>query len=52
MNRQKKHTQAFVLVALLFLLFGGLTVLIQLLLPHLRDVFQLHYSDAAYILLS
>ncbi|EFS98690.1 glucose/galactose transporter [Capnocytophaga ochracea F0287] len=52
MNRQKKHTQAFILVALLFLLFGSLTVLIQLLLPHLRDVFQLHYSDAAYILLS
>ena len=52
MNRQKKHTQAFILVALLFLLFGALTVLIQLLLPHLRDVFQLRYSDAAYILLS
>ena len=52
MNRQKKHTQAFILIALLFLLFGGLTVLIQLLLPHLRDVFQLRYSDTAYILLS
>ncbi|GJH41055.1 glucose/galactose MFS transporter [Capnocytophaga sp. HP1101] len=52
MNKQKKHTKAFLLIALLFFLFGGLTVFIQLLLPHLRDVFQLRYSDAGYILLS
>lgn len=49
MSKKKLCTKAFIFVAILFFLFGGLTVLIQLLLPHLRDVFGLNYTRTGLI---
>ena len=49
MSKKKLCTKAFIFVAILFFLFGGLTVLVQLLLPHLRDVFGLNYTRMGLI---
>ena len=49
MSKKKLCTKAFIFVAILFFLFGGLTVLVQLLLPHLRDVFGLNYTRSSLI---
>lgn len=49
MSKKKLCTKAFIFVAILFFLFGGLTVLVQLLLPHLRDVFGLNYTRTGLI---
>ena len=49
MSKKKLCTKAFIFVAILFFLFGGLTVLVQLLLPHLRDVFGLNYTHTGLI---
>lgn len=49
MSKKKLCTKAFIFVAILFFLFGGLTVLVQLLLPHLRDVFELNYTRTGLI---
>ena len=49
MSKKKLCTKAFIFVAILFFLFGGLTVLVQLLLPHLRDVFELNYTHTGLI---
>lgn len=51
MSKKKLCTKAFIFVAILFFLFGGLTVLVQLLLPHLRDVFGLNYTRTGLIVL-
>lgn len=50
MNRSKKCIRAFVFIAILFFLFGGITVLVQLLVPHLKDIFELNYTQAGFIL--
>ena len=49
MSKKKLCTKAFIFVAILFFLFGGLTVLVQLLLPHLRDIFGLNYTRTGLI---
>ena len=49
MSKKILCTKAFIFVAILFFLFGGLTVLVQLLLPHLRDVFGLNYTRTGLI---
>lgn len=49
MSKKKLCTKAFIFVAILFFLFGGLTVLVQLLLPHLRDIFELNYTRSSLI---
>ena len=49
MSKKKLCTKAFIFVAILFFLFGGLTVLVQLLIPHLRDVFGLNYTRTGLI---
>ena len=49
MSKKKLCTKAFIFVAILFFLFGGLTVLVQLLIPHLRDVFGLNYTHTGLI---
>lgn len=49
MSKKKLYTKAFIFVAILFFLFGGLTVLVQLLIPHLRDVFGLNYTRTGLI---
>ena len=49
MSKKKLYIKAFIFIAILFSLFGGLTVLVQLLLPHLRDVFGLNYTHTGLI---
>ncbi len=51
MKRIKNCTKAYVFVGILFFLFGGLTVFVQLLVPHLRDIFELNYTHASLLLL-
>ena len=50
MNKTKKCFRASVFIAILFFLFGGITVLVQLLVPHLKDIFELNYAQAGFIL--
>ena len=50
MAKTKYSIKAFVFVAVLFFLFGGLTVMVQLLVPHLRDIFELDYFHSASLL--
>ena len=51
MKRIKNCIKAYVFVGILFFLFGGLTVFVQLLVPHLRDIFELNYTHASLLLL-
>lgn len=50
MTKTKHSIKAFIFIAVLFFLFGGLTVMVQLLLPHLRNMFKLDYFHSAFIL--
>lgn len=50
MNNSKYRVKAFTFVGTLFFLFGGITVLIQFLLPYLRDIFELDYTHSALLL--
>ena len=50
MNKTKKCFRASVFIAILFFLFGGISVLVQLLVPHLKDIFELNYAQAGFIL--
>ena len=49
MSKKKLYIKAFIFVAILFFLFGGLTVFVQLLLPYLRDIFELNYTHTGLI---
>ena len=49
MSKKKLYIKAFIFIAILFSLFGGLTVFVQLLLPYLRDVFGLNYTHTGLI---
>ena len=50
MNRTKKCIKTVIFIGILFFLFGGITVLVQLLVPHLKDIFELNYAQAGFIL--
>ena len=50
MNKTKKCIKTFVFIGILFFLFGGITVLVQLLVPYLKDIFELNYTQAGLIL--
>lgn len=50
MNKTKKCIKTFIFIGILFFLFGGITVLVQLLVPHLKDIFELNYAQAGFIL--
>ena len=50
MNKTKKCVKTFVFIGILFFLFGGITVLVQLLVPYLKDIFELNYTQAGLIL--
>jgi len=49
MSKKKLYIKAFIFIAILFSLFGGLTVFVQLLLPYLRDIFELNYTHTGLI---
>ena len=50
MNKTIKCIKTFVFIGILFFLFGVITVLVQLLVPHLKDIFELNYTQAGLIL--
>ena len=51
MSKKELYIKAFIFIAILFSLFGGLTVFVQLLLPYLRDIFELNYTHTGLIAL-
>lgn len=49
MNTQQNYRKAFIFVTALFFLWGFITVLIDSLIPRLRDVFTLSYFEAGLV---
>lgn len=48
-NSDKKYTFAFGLVSALFFMFGFITCLNDILLPHLKSLFTLNYTQASLV---
>ncbi|QIE60094.1 sugar MFS transporter [Rasiella rasia] len=49
MTSKKKYTSAFIIVTLLFFLWGFITVLVDSLIPRLKDVFELSNFQAVLV---
>ncbi len=49
MNQKKTHRTAFIFLTVLFFLWGLLTVLVDSLIPRLREVFTLSYFQAGMV---
>jgi len=49
MSSTKAHRAAFIIVTILFFLWGFITVLVDSLIPRLRDVFELSYFQAGLV---
>ena len=49
MNNQKPYTSSFILLTTLFFLWGFITVLVDSLIPRLRELFTLSYFQAGMV---
>lgn len=49
MNQQKSYRTAFIFLTILFFLWGFITVLVDSLIPRLREVFTLSYFQAGLV---
>lgn len=49
MNSQKNYTKAFAILTSLFFMWGFITVLVDSLIPRLREVFELTYFQAGLV---
>ena len=49
MNNQKSYTSSFILLTTLFFLWGFITVLVDSLIPRLRELFTLSYFQAGMV---
>lgn len=49
MQQSKSYKSAFIVITLLFFLWGFITVLVDSLIPRLRDVFELSYFQAGLV---
>ncbi|WP_299249625.1 sugar MFS transporter [uncultured Lacinutrix sp.] len=49
MNQQKSYRSSFILLTALFFLWGFITVLVDSLVPRLRELFTLSYSQAILV---
>ncbi len=49
MGNQKSYRSAFIIITTLFFLWGFITVLVDSLIPRLRDVFELSYFQAGLV---
>lgn len=49
MNQQKSYQSSFILVTVLFFLWGFITVLVDSLIPRLRELFTLSYFQAGMV---
>lgn len=48
-STKKNYTSAFIIVTVLFFLWGFITVLVDSLIPRLKDVFELSYFQAGLV---
>ena len=49
MNQQKSYRSSFILLTTLFFLWGFITVLVDSLIPRLRELFTLTYAQAVLV---
>jgi FHS family L-fucose permease-like MFS transporter len=49
MSHQKNYTSAFIIITVLFFLWGFITVLVDSLVPRLREVFELSYGMITFL---
>src|SRR5690606_37916375 len=49
MKQQNSYRSAFIVITVLFFLWGFITVLVDSLIPRLRDVFALSYFEAGLV---
>src|SRR5690606_26233877 len=49
MQQQNSYRSAFIVITILFFLWGFITVLVDSLIPRLRDVFALSYFEAGLV---
>ena len=49
METKKNYTTAFIIITVLFFLWGFITVLVDSLVPRLREVFELSYGMIAFL---
>jgi len=49
MNQSKSYRSAFITITVLFFLWGFITVLVDSLIPRLKDVFELSYFQAGLV---
>jgi len=49
MTQQKSYRSAFITITLLFFLWGFITVLVDSLIPRLKDVFELSYANTVLV---
>ena len=49
MNQQKSYRSSFILLTTLFFLWGFITVLVDFLIPRLRELFTLTYFQAGLV---
>ncbi len=49
MNQQKSYRSAFITITILFFLWGFITVLVDSLIPRLKDVFELSYAKTVLV---
>ena len=49
MNQQKPYNYSFILLTVLFFLWGFITVLVDSLIPRLRELFSLSYFEAGMV---
>lgn len=49
MDRNKNYRSAFIVVTVLFFMWGFITVLVDALIPRLRDIFELSYFEAGLV---
>ena len=49
MNQQKSYRSSFILLTILFFLWGFITVLVDSLVPRLRELFTLTYAQAILV---
>lgn len=48
-NKNTNYRSAFIIVTVLFFMWGFITVLVDALIPRLRDVFELTYFQAGLV---
>ena len=48
-TNKKSYTSAFIIVTILFFLWGFITVLVDSLIPRLKDIFEMSYAKTVLV---